>query len=407
MIRARHAPVPVVAFTQFADTANFIFNRCVARGGAAVVTGQGARVASGRVATDEVVNGFDHITRTGSRAMPFDFLIATDVLSEGLSLRRAGVLVHLDIPWTLARLDQRVGRLRRLGSPHRSIAVYAIGPPVAARELLTVIRALQRKARVSAPVSGANSLATALPLLGGRLQRAVGTISTPGPAALTEQIRRQLRAWLLGGGGSAAAADEESRALALVARADTYALVAVTGEEVSEDPKKVLWAVMQVSGNAIAKTAGNASVLVAIERWLEEERGRQLASTGSAEHSLMLRRLGDQLRRAQRTERPVVAARIDRCRRLVSASRGIGAEMALRRIAASDAPVDLDALDQLLSVRVPNGALSAPTRLVALLYMGPEGTGGLVANDDLIAGLPHPDRLQFSRAPEVHAGASG
>jgi superfamily II DNA/RNA helicase len=124
------------------------------------VTGTGARIAAGRVTVDEIAGAFDigDFANATPAAMPLQWLIATDVLSEGLSLRRAGVIVHLDLPWTIARLEQRVGRLRRLGSPHRVIAVYAIGPPVEARELVPVVRALQRKARLSSSVAGVDEL---------------------------------------------------------------------------------------------------------------------------------------------------------------------------------------------------------------------------------------------------------
>ncbi|HEX6316226.1 MAG TPA: DEAD/DEAH box helicase, partial [Gemmatimonadaceae bacterium] len=144
-----HNDVPVVAFSQFADTASWLFRATKHLGGVALVSGRGGRVASGPVPESEVIRGFDLGDSRRRAAMPLRVLIATDVLSEGLSLRRAGVLVHFDLPWTVARLEQRVGRLKRFGSPHRRIAVYAIGPPASTRELIPALRALQRKARLS------------------------------------------------------------------------------------------------------------------------------------------------------------------------------------------------------------------------------------------------------------------
>ena len=47
---------------------------------------------------------------------PVDLLIATDLLSEGLNLQDASVVVHLDLPWTAARLTQRIGRVWRVGA---------------------------------------------------------------------------------------------------------------------------------------------------------------------------------------------------------------------------------------------------------------------------------------------------
>ena len=44
--------------------------------------------------------------------METDVLIATDLLSEGLNLQDAARVVHYDLPWSPARLAQRVGRMR-------------------------------------------------------------------------------------------------------------------------------------------------------------------------------------------------------------------------------------------------------------------------------------------------------
>jgi hypothetical protein len=64
-----------------------------------------------------------------------------------------------------------------MGSPHQHIAVYAIGPPVEARELLPVIRALQRKTRLVAGTTGLEEMQSTVPLLGERLTRATKAIA--------------------------------------------------------------------------------------------------------------------------------------------------------------------------------------------------------------------------------------
>ena len=76
--------------------------------------------------------------------------ITTDLLSEGLNLQEASVIVHLDLPWNPARLDQRVGRALRLGSRHDVVTVYTIAPPASAERLLrieaTAAREVERRA---------------------------------------------------------------------------------------------------------------------------------------------------------------------------------------------------------------------------------------------------------------------
>ena len=45
----------------------------------------------------------------------FEVLISTDAGNEGIDLQSAHVLVNWDIPWSIVRLEQRVGRLHRIG----------------------------------------------------------------------------------------------------------------------------------------------------------------------------------------------------------------------------------------------------------------------------------------------------
>ncbi|MGC8588692.1 MAG: helicase-related protein, partial [Hydrogenobaculum sp.] len=45
----------------------------------------------------------------------YKILLATDKLSEGFSLNRAGVVINYDIPWNPVKVIQRVGRINRIG----------------------------------------------------------------------------------------------------------------------------------------------------------------------------------------------------------------------------------------------------------------------------------------------------
>ena len=46
----------------------------------------------------------------------YDILLATDKLSEGFNLNRAGAVINYDIPWNPVRVIQRVGRINRIGA---------------------------------------------------------------------------------------------------------------------------------------------------------------------------------------------------------------------------------------------------------------------------------------------------
>jgi hypothetical protein len=111
------------------------------------------------------------------------------------------------------------------------------------------------------------------------------------------------------------------------------------------------------------------------DEWLDEQRGRELArpvsDAASEAHGSLLRKLQEILARAPRTERTALAARIERCRQLVMSARGIGAEMAMGRIAGGT--LDIQSLERLLASRAGG---TSPTfgsaRLEAMIFFDPD-----------------------------------
>ncbi len=51
-------------------------------------------------------------------------MLGTDAASEGLNLQRLGSLINLDLPWNPTRLEQRKGRIQRIGQVFDTIFVY-------------------------------------------------------------------------------------------------------------------------------------------------------------------------------------------------------------------------------------------------------------------------------------------
>ena len=51
-------------------------------------------------------------------------LIGTDAASEGLNLQRLGTLINLDLPWNPSRLEQRKGRIQRIGQQRETVDIY-------------------------------------------------------------------------------------------------------------------------------------------------------------------------------------------------------------------------------------------------------------------------------------------
>jgi superfamily II DNA or RNA helicase len=48
-------------------------------------------------------------------------LVATDAACEGLNLQTLGTLINIDLPWNPSRLEQRLGRIKRIGQARRTV----------------------------------------------------------------------------------------------------------------------------------------------------------------------------------------------------------------------------------------------------------------------------------------------
>ncbi|HEU4628389.1 MAG TPA: DEAD/DEAH box helicase [Gemmatimonadaceae bacterium] len=200
-LRARHAGERVVAFSEHADTVDALYRLLARDGGVCALTGSGARVAGGTLSRAEALRRFApraHGVAPPPAAERIDLLLSTDVLSEGIGLQDASVVVHLDLPWTPARLEQRVGRVARLGSPHAEVSVYAFMPPAGAEVVLGVERTLRAKLGDAARLVGAP--AHALPVHerdGEGISRIAPTPPRPDASLpeLTEALRTTFLRW--------------------------------------------------------------------------------------------------------------------------------------------------------------------------------------------------------------------
>ena len=154
---ARHEGERVVMFSSFAETVRAIYRRLRSVGGLAALTGNGAMVAGGVLARHDVLTRFAPVAHSARPPVPAEAihtLVTTDLLSEGVNLQDASVVVHLDVPWTAARLEQRVGRAARIGAAHDVVTVYAIQPPASAERVLGAEQRIRSKAAHAAHLVG-------------------------------------------------------------------------------------------------------------------------------------------------------------------------------------------------------------------------------------------------------------
>jgi len=75
---------------------------------------------------DKVIENFD--ARARNKKDDYKILISTEVLSEGVNLHRANVVINYDIPWNPTRLMQRVGRINRIDTPFDKIYTFNFFP---------------------------------------------------------------------------------------------------------------------------------------------------------------------------------------------------------------------------------------------------------------------------------------
>ncbi len=139
--------VKTIVFTDAQPTARYLLQRLCHRRVAAVF-GHVGRFAAGEAPRQDVLRAFAPRAQGVARpaaALQTDVLIATDLLSEGLNLQDAECVVHYDLPWSPARLAQRVGRIDRLGSSHCSITTVTFLPSPPLGRALAIEERLARK----------------------------------------------------------------------------------------------------------------------------------------------------------------------------------------------------------------------------------------------------------------------
>ncbi len=102
----------ILIFTEFSDTANYIFQKLSSDGFKRVFK------YSSEDASDEnkriIRANFDAGLDDSKQEDDFDVIIATDAISEGFNLHRAGTVINYDIPYNPTRVIQRVGRINRI-----------------------------------------------------------------------------------------------------------------------------------------------------------------------------------------------------------------------------------------------------------------------------------------------------
>jgi SNF2 family DNA or RNA helicase len=106
----------LLVFSEFADTARWL----------------AGRFNDARYRAETLEGAVDHKARyeLQRRFLDGDFqvLVSTDAGGEGINLQSAHVMIDWDIPWSLVRLEQRMGRLHRIGQKNDVHMYHLVAP---------------------------------------------------------------------------------------------------------------------------------------------------------------------------------------------------------------------------------------------------------------------------------------
>ena len=191
-------------------------------------SGRGGEVRSAGGAWSTI--GRDEVKRR-FRDGEADLLLCTDAAAEGLNFQFCGTLINYDMPWNPMRVEQRIGRIDRLGQAHPAIRIVNLH--YAGTVETDVYRALRTRINLFESVVGPlqpilarlpSTIAGAVLAGGGRRDHAGGEATVePAPVSqaggrsdVVEAIERQVRDARTGGFDIDATVDTE---VAMPARA--------------------------------------------------------------------------------------------------------------------------------------------------------------------------------------------
>ena len=155
MLQKKHADDKVLVFTQYSDTAKYVY-RHLKRMGVEKI----ACVTGGSQNPTSVVEHFSPMSneKNYSEDEQYRVLIATDVLSEGQNLQDSHVITNFDLPWAIIRLIQRAGRVDRIGQKSETINCYSFFPADGVEEIISLRKRLNDRINENAQIVGSDEI---------------------------------------------------------------------------------------------------------------------------------------------------------------------------------------------------------------------------------------------------------
>ena len=110
-----------IIFSQYYDTVYWIAKELARLCPSELVAVYGGSGKSG-IFKKEVFSSVDREEiKAAVKEREIRLVVATDAASEGLNLQTLGTLINIDLPWNPSRLEQRLGRIKRIGQVRRNV----------------------------------------------------------------------------------------------------------------------------------------------------------------------------------------------------------------------------------------------------------------------------------------------
>ena len=155
LLSDKHKEDKVVVFTQYSDTANYVYYQLKKRGFKHI-----EKVTGSTKNPTDVVDRFSPISNKSdiSTENELRVLIATDVLSEGQNLQDSHVIVNYDLPWAIIRLIQRAGRVDRIDQSSEQIYCYSFFPADKVENIIRLRTRLNDRINENAGIVGSDEV---------------------------------------------------------------------------------------------------------------------------------------------------------------------------------------------------------------------------------------------------------
>ena len=155
LLNKLHKDDKVIVFSQYSDTANYVYHQLRKRGVKSI-----NKVTGGSQNPTSIVEKFSPISNKAdvSASDELRVLIATDVLSEGQNLQDAHVIVNFDLPWAIIRLIQRAGRVDRIDQSSELIYCYSFFPADKVEEIIRLRSRLNARINENANIVGSDEV---------------------------------------------------------------------------------------------------------------------------------------------------------------------------------------------------------------------------------------------------------